>query len=269
MNAELLAVERLSKRYVRARSILRRERLEVRAVEDVSFTLGEGETLAIVGESGSGKSTLVRSIVGLVRPDHGSAWWHRSRAAAPIDLFALEPAERQAVRRELQIVFQDPWSSLNPRLTAGQAIGEVLGVHGLAGRAEREDRVAELLREVGLAAEIGAHHPHAMSGGQRQRVALARALAVRPRLLVCDEPLANLDVSVQAQVLNLLCDLRAARGLSLLFVSHDLSVVRYIADRVAVMLGGRIVEEAPADTLFEAPRHAHTRELLAAIPGPG
>jgi oligopeptide/dipeptide ABC transporter ATP-binding protein len=256
----ILEVEGLCKHYGHGRR-------SVRAVEDVWLTVGVGETLALVGESGSGKTTVARSIVRLVEPSSGRAWWH-PRTGPEVDLFRLRTQEMRKVRREVQLVFQDPWSSLNPRVTAAGAIAEVLRVHRLAESSELEDRVVELLRRVGLGPEHGERYPHALSGGQRQRVAIARAIAVRPRMLVCDEPLAALDVSIQAQILNLLSDLRDELDLSLLLVSHDLAVVRHLADRVAVMLHGRIVEEGPVAEVFAEPRHPYTRLLLSCIPDP-
>ncbi len=256
----ILEVEGLCKHYRRGRRL-------VRAVEDVWLSVGKGETFALVGESGSGKTTVARSIVRLIEPTSGRAWWH-PREGPEVDLFRLGRRELRELRREVQIVFQDPWASLNPRRTAGAAIEEALRVHHLAETEEREDRVVELLRRVGLGPEHLGRYPHALSGGQRQRVAIARAIAVRPRMLVCDEPLAALDASVQAQILNLLGDLREELDLCLFLVSHDLAVVRHIADRIAVMLHGRIVEEGPAAEVLAQPRHPYTQLLLASVPNP-
>ncbi|GGF36203.1 peptide ABC transporter ATP-binding protein [Aliidongia dinghuensis] len=232
----------------------------VRAVEDVGFELNAGETLALVGESGSGKSTIGRLILRLIEPTAGRVEIDGQ------DLGALGPRALRALRRQMQIIFQDPYGSLNPRMTVGAMLAEPLRLHRLATGKAVEPAVADLLRLVGLLPEQARRYPHEFSGGQRQRVGIARALAVEPRLIVCDEAVSALDVSIQAQIVNLLADLRKARGLSYLFISHDLAVVRHIADRVAVLYLGRIVELAPAAQLFAAPRHPYTRALLSAIP---
>jgi len=260
-DAPLLAVERLAKAYAQPRGPLRRP-LMVPAVADVSLTVARGETLALVGESGAGKSTLARCVVRLDDPDAGRILYGGR------DVASLRGRTLRAWRRHVQIVFQDPHGSLNPRMRVGTAVREPLEVHGLARGAAAAARVAELFREVGLDPELRDRYPHELSGGQRQRVGIARALAVGPELLVLDEPVSALDVSVQAQVLALLRDLQQRRGLTYLFVAHDLAVVRQMADRVAVMYLGRIVEEAPADRLFADPRHPYTRALLAAVPTP-
>jgi oligopeptide/dipeptide ABC transporter ATP-binding protein len=239
----------------------RRGRL-VRAVDGVDLAVGRGETLAVVGESGCGKSTLARLLVRLETPTAGSV------RLDGIDLAALPERAIRPLRRRLQIVFQDPFSSLNPRLTVGSLLAEPLLVHGLGGPAERRRRVDELLDLVGLRPAMAARFPHELSGGQRQRVAIARALATGPELLLGDEPVSALDVSVQAQVLNLLAELKARLGLTLVVITHDLAVVRHVADRVAVMHLGRIVELAPAGSLLESPRHPYSRALLAAVPRP-
>ena len=232
----------------------------VRAVSEVDFTLHAGETLALVGESGSGKSTIGRLILRLIEPTAGRVELDGR------DIFALKPAALRALRRDMQIIFQDPYGSLNPRMTVGAMLAEPLRLHGLAKGRAVEAAVAELMRLVGLQPDQANRYPHEFSGGQRQRIGIARALAVEPRLIVCDEAVSALDVSIQAQIVNLLGDLGRARGLAYLFISHDLAIVRHIADRVAVLYLGRIVELAPAAELFAAPRHPYTRALLSAIP---
>jgi oligopeptide transport system ATP-binding protein len=238
-----------------------------RALDGVSLSVARGETLALVGESGSGKSTLARLVLRLDSPDSGTIRFDGA------DVTALRGRALRRLRRRLQLVFQDPTASLNPRRRVGDTVAEPLRVHaiggrGAAGRSARAARVAELLSLVGLGAHHAARFPHALSGGQRQRVGIARALAPGPALVVCDEPVAALDVSVQAQVVNLLRDLQARLGLSYLFIAHDLAVVRHMADRVCVMQAGRLVEVAGRDALFDAPRHPYTRALLAAAPRP-
>ncbi|MBM3524956.1 MAG: ABC transporter ATP-binding protein [Alphaproteobacteria bacterium] len=237
-------------------------RARVHAVDDVSFSLARGETLALVGESGSGKTTVGRMIVGLTPPTAGSVTLFGTR---------IDGSSRAAMRphrRRLQLVFQDPYASLNPRMTAADLIGEPLLNFGMHSKAERRTRAAEVLARVGLRRDYLDRLPHEFSGGQRQRLGIARALAVGPDVIVCDEPVSALDVSVQAQVINLLVDLQAELGLSYLFIAHDLAVVQHVSDRTAVMYLGRIVEQAPTRALFASPRHPYTRALLASVPVP-
>jgi oligopeptide/dipeptide ABC transporter ATP-binding protein len=257
----LLAVNDLTVQFTRRQGLFGRAEV-VHAVNGVSFSIGKGETLGLVGESGCGKTTLARAVLRLIEPTSGHVRFDGT------DLGTLAPKPMRALRRRMQIVFQDPYSSLNPRMRVGTAIREGIEIHRLAEGAEADRRVASLLDEVGLPASAAKLYPHAFSGGQRQRIGIARALAVEPELIVCDEPVSSLDVSVQAQVLNLLADLQQHRGLSYLFISHDLAVVRHIAPRVAVMYLGRIVEEGPADALFAAPKHPYTAALLSAVPVP-
>ena len=256
----LLEAKGLAKSFVARRSILGRPLAQVRAVDGVDLTLAQGETLALVGESGCGKSTLGRLILRLIEPSAGEVRFEGR------DLLALPEDEMRALRRHAQLIFQDPFASLNPRMTIGDTLAEPLILHRLAAASRRKARVADLLETVGLRPEHALRYPHEFSGGQRQRIVIARALAGEPRLIVCDEPVSALDVSIRAQILNLLRDLQRRLGLSLIFISHDLAVVKHIADRVAVMYLGRIVETGPVDALFESPRHPYTRALLSAIP---
>jgi len=237
-----------------------RVRRRVHAVEQVSFDLRAGETLALVGESGCGKSTTGRSLLRLVDIDGGSIEFNGH------DIARLPSDEVRAMRREIQMVFQDPYASLDPRLTVGFSVAEPLYVHGVARGSAAEDRVAELLQHVGLSPDAALRYPHEFSGGQRQRVAIARALALKPKIIVADEAVSALDVSIRAQIVNLMLDLQAEFGLSYLFISHDMAVVERISHRVAVMYLGHIVEIGPRRAVFEDPQHAYTRKLLAAVP---
>ncbi len=259
--APLLEVDGLVKHFPIRAGVFGRVKGAVRAVDGVSFALDPGETLGVVGESGCGKSTLGRLVLRLIEPSAGTVRF------AGTDLGTLDARALRAERRAMQIVFQDPYASLNPRMTVRQILAEALDLHGLH-VGDRSERVAELLRTVGLAPEHGERYPHEFSGGQRQRIGIARALAVEPRLVVCDEAVSALDVSVQAQVINLLRDLQRRLGLAYLFIAHDLAVVKHIATRVAVMYLGRIVELADKEALFAAPRHPYTQALLAAVPVP-
>ena len=261
----LLNVRGLKKYFPISKGLLNRVTGHVRAVDDVSFTLDEGETLGLVGESGCGKTTVSRCILRAIDPTDGQVLY-RTRDGAMVD---LAPMSRQALaplRRDIQMIFQDPFGSLNPRMTLLDNVGEPLLVNGMRNRGERMDRVAELLRVVGLRPEFMHRFPHAFSGGQRQRIGIARALATNPRLVVADEPVSALDVSVQAQVLNLLLELQDKLRLTFLFVAHDLSVVRHISDRVAVMYVGQLVELAPTAAIFERPLHPYTAALMRAVP---
>ena len=262
-NEVLLEVRDLVKHYPVAAGVFGRAVGVVRAVDGVSFTIRRGETLGLVGESGCGKTTTGRCILQLERPTSGSVRFEGQ------ELTTLGGQALRAVRRRIQVIFQDPYSSLNPRMTVAQIVGEPLGVHGLVTDASaRGARVQELLGQVGLLPQHGRRYPHELSGGQRQRVGIARALALEPSLIICDEPVSALDVSIQAQIINLLEDLGRELGLTYLFVAHDLSVVRHISDRVAVMYLGRVVELADRQTLYESPRHPYTKALLSAVPIP-
>ena len=264
----LIAVEGLAKRYRIRNSgwFASRTQGVIEAVADASFDIQRGECLGLVGESGCGKTTISKIIMRAIKPDAGTVRFNdRGRI---IDVLKLEGEELMRFRRKIQLVFQDPFSALNPRMTVFDIVAEPLIIHGIGTEAERSDMVLELMRLVGLDSRTLKRYPHSFSGGQRQRIGIARALALHPELLVCDEPVSALDVSIQAQILNLLKDLQTALGLTYLFVSHNLAVVRYVADRIAVMCRGRIVELAPTERLFHAPVHPYTRALLSAVPEP-
>jgi len=258
----LLEVEGLVKHFVARRSLLGRPTAFIRAVDGVSFSVDAGKTLALVGESGCGKSTVSRLVLRLIEPDAGQIRFQGR------DLLALDANELRAFRRDAQIIFQDPYASLNPRMTVGQILSEPLALHDLIPASRRRERVEELLGLVGLEPRFARRYSHEFSGGQRQRIAIARALAVEPKLIICDEPVSALDVSIRSQILNLLRDLQDRLGLAYIFVSHDLAVVKHIADRVAVMNRGGIVETAETQALFASPRHPYSRALLSAIPVP-
>jgi peptide/nickel transport system ATP-binding protein len=240
----------------------------VRAVDDVSFSIRAGETLGLVGESGSGKSTIGRLLTRLLDPTAGEMMYRREGEGAATDLARLTQSQYRPLRSSIQIIFQDPYASLNPRMRIKQVLGEALDTHGLAKGAARAPRVRELLEQVGLRAEHAERFPHEFSGGQRQRIGIARALAVQPNFIVADEPLSALDVSIQAQVVNLLGELKERLGLTLLFISHDLDVVEYLCDRVVVLYLGRVMEISPTEDLYANPLHPYTQALLAAAPIP-
>lgn len=260
MSDDLLVVKDLVKHFPIKQGILRRTAGAVRAVDGISFSIPRGTTLSLVGESGSGKTTAGRSLLRLIEPTAGSIFFDG------IDLTSLGSKELRDLRKRIQIVFQDPYGSLNPRMTIYSVLAEAMKAHGIGNHHSRRDRCYELLSLVGLPPQAADRYPHEFSGGQRQRIGIARALAVEPELIVADEPVSALDVSVQAQILNLMTDLQKKLGLTYLFVGHDLSVIRHISDAVAVMYLGRIVELGPADVLFKNPVHPYTRALLSAVP---
>ncbi len=258
----LLQVEDLANYYPVHGGVLRRVVAWVKAVDGVSFSINEGETLGLVGESGCGKTTVGKTILRLLEPRRGAAYFRG------VNIFDLQGKELKALRREMQIVFQDPFSSLDPRVPVGQSIAEGLHIHGIGTRREREQMVIDMLRRVGLEPYHAQRYPHEFSGGQRQRVGIARALVLRPKFIVLDEPVSALDVSIQAQILNLLRDLQEEFGLTYLFIAHNLAVVEHISNRVAVMYLGKIVEIADRDAIFQRPLHPYTQALLSAVPVP-
>jgi len=261
-NGQILQVNGLKKYFPIRRGFFQKTTGWVKAVDKVDMTINTGKTLGLVGESGCGKSTVARLLLRLIDPDEGVIRFNGQ------DISQLSEKEMKPLRNQIQIVFQDPYGSLNPRMTVGQTIGEGLRTLGLNQHGRFQNRIGELLEMVGLSPEFAGRYPHEFSGGQRQRVGIARALSVEPSLIICDEPVSALDVSIQAQIINLLKDLQDRLNLSYLFISHDLNVVGYLCDRVAVMYKGRIVEEAPSTVLFDEPRHPYTHTLLSAIPDP-
>ncbi len=263
MRDALISVRHLKKYFPVKRGFLQRTAAWVKAVDGVDFDIAKGETLGLVGESGCGKSTVAKLILKLIQPDAGEVKYEGQ------DLTGLSEKDIKPIRKKMQIIFQDPFGSLNPRMTVGQTVEEGLRVLGVKHKAERRERVHRLLELAGLSPEIADRYPHEFSGGQRQRVGIARALSVSPTLLVCDEPVSALDVSIQAQILNPLKELQESLGLTYLFISHDLNVVGYMSDRVAVMYLGRIMEYGPAEDIFSQPLHPYTKALLEAVPEPG
>ncbi|GMT42625.1 MAG: peptide ABC transporter ATP-binding protein [bacterium] len=259
-NSVLLEVKNLKTWFPIYSGLLSRRTGDVRAVDGVTLEIAPGETLGLVGESGCGKTTLGRSMLRLIEPTSGEVTFENE------NILKKDRKKMRAIRRKMQIIFQDPYASLNPRMTVGRIISEPLVIHKAAAGKELDERVAELMAQVGLSRELAKRYPHEFSGGQRQRIGIARAVALKPRFIVCDEPVSALDVSVQAQVLNLLMDLREKFNMAYLFISHDLSVVRHISDRVAVMYLGSIVEEAGSGELFKNPTHPYTEALIASLP---
>jgi oligopeptide/dipeptide ABC transporter ATP-binding protein len=261
-NGHLVKVENLVKYYPVRGGLLYRTVAEVKAVDDVSFAIKAGETLGLVGESGCGKTTVGRTLLRLVPATSGTVEFEGKQ------LFQVGSGDLKRLRRDMQIIFQDPYSSLDPRMPVGEIVGEGLLVHGLGNKKERDERVREVMARVGLRGQYARRYPHEFSGGQRQRIGIARALVLRPKFIVCDEPVSALDVSIQSQILNLLRDLQEEFGLTYLFIAHNLAVVKYISDRVGVMYLGKIVELAETAVLFKTPLHPYTQALLSAIPEP-
>ncbi|MBU6361990.1 MAG: ABC transporter ATP-binding protein [Chloroflexota bacterium] len=259
---DLLRVDNLVKYYPIRGGLLQRTVAQVKAVDSVTFSVKKGETLGLVGESGCGKTTVGRTILRLIPSTSGKVLFDNK------DVFSLNGTEMKALRKDMQIIFQDPYSSLDPRMPIGESVGEGLLVHGMRDTRKRNDAVMEMLKRVGLEDYHAKRYPHEFSGGQRQRIGIARALALRPKFIVCDEPVSALDVSIQAQVLNLLKDLQKDFGLTYLFIAHNLAVVEHISDRVGVMYVGKLVELAPRDRIFADPLHPYTKALLSAIPMP-
>ena len=262
LDAPVLEVRNLVKYFPVRRGVFRRTVAEVHAVDDVSFDVRPGETLSLVGESGSGKTTTGRCVLRLVEPTSGEVRFEGQ------DVLGLDPGSLRKLRRKTQVIFQDPYSSLNPRMKVGSIVAEPLVIHRVGTRQERAERTAELLAMVGLDPQVRSRYPHEFSGGQRQRIGIARALALNPRFIVADEPVSSLDVSIQAQILNLLVDLQEKLNLSYLFIAHDLRIVEHISDRVAVMYLGKLVEVAPTAELYRSPQHPYTQALLASVPEP-
>jgi peptide/nickel transport system ATP-binding protein len=267
-DAPLLEVRNLKMWFARQQGFFGRQTHYIKAVDDVSFTIRQGETLGLVGESGCGKTTVGRCIVRVYEPTSGEIIYHGDErdGADGVDLITLNRQELKRYRQQIRMIFQDPYSSLNPRMTVAEIVGEVLKVNGLASGSELEDRVARLVRRVGLRPEYMRRYPHAFSGGERQRIVIARALATNPRLIVADEAISALDVSIRAQILNLLKDLQNELGLTYLFIAHDLSVIRHICDRVNVMYVGKLVESAESTELYAHPKHPYTEALMSAVP---
>ncbi|AGB40432.1 oligopeptide/dipeptide ABC transporter, ATP-binding protein [Halobacteroides halobius DSM 5150] len=262
MKDAILEVKNLKKHFPIKGGIFKRQINSVKAVDGLNFEVKRGETLGLVGESGCGKSTTGKVLLRLLEATEGEVVFEGQ------NIYDLDKKEMRSLRREMQMIFQDPYASLNPRMTVGEIIGEPLEIHGLASGQEKEKRVRELLDKVGLQPNYANRYPHEFSGGQRQRIGIARALAVNPKIIVCDEPVSALDVSIQAQVINLLEELQEELGLTYIFIAHDLSVVRHISDRVAVMYLGEMAELADKDELYENPKHPYTKALLSAIPVP-
>jgi oligopeptide/dipeptide ABC transporter ATP-binding protein len=260
--APLLSVQHLKKYFPIHRGVLGRVAAHVRAVDDISFTINKGETFGLVGESGCGKTTAGRAILRLLEPDAGTIWFDG------VDLRSLGKQELRRKRREMQIIFQDPYASLNPRMTIRTIVGEPFAIHRIASGLERDDRVAELLKTVGLDSSVMNRYPHEFSGGQRQRIGIARALALKPKLIVADEPVSALDVSIQAQIINLLADLQQHFALTYLFISHAIPVIEHISTRIGVMYLGKLVEVGTSRQICTAPKHPYTQALLSAVPIP-